>query len=179
MDKQLRQSSKKIVEKYRSFKRDEKGLSNVIVMALLIVIGILGVAALSSIMTQTTGGIEQLPRVHFDVKDHPDVVTNTNSDAFIIRHLGGDRVNYNDLMLAVYASNGSKIYSKIITDAQTSYDVSLEQVSGGAYDNNFFEGSEQIVANSTVVGHSAGTYTVTVYYKPSMTVLCEKDIMVS
>gem|GEM_PF-3333844 len=166
------------------FIEDERGISNVIGAALLVVAVVLGVGALMSAMQSMTD-VPEVPRAQFDISDHPDSVTAANANGFIVRHLGGDRINYNDLLLVVYDSNGNKIYSKIVSDAASANEVTQDQVSGAPYDTNFFEGGEQIIAAASILDPNndgtpdAGTYEIALYYKPTMSVLVDRNVMIS
>lgn len=157
--------------------RTKKGINQVLTVALLIAMAVVVSAALFS---YTTGFVptKKTPVAQFAIDDHPDVVGPGNK-AFIIRHLGGDRINFNDLILAVYDANRNLIYNKDVATANGT-DVIVNQLSSPGYDNNFFEGGEQIIANCSGVGvTTAGTYEIVLYYKPTMQPLVDRHVSIT
>lgn len=161
------------------FVRDERGISQIIVVALLIAVAVVGVAVIAAFM----GGLlnfNKPPSAQFKVADHPDVVTDTGANAFVVRHLGGDRVLFSDIILTVYDSNHNLLYSKDVK-SDNGVNVTVNQLTATGYDSNFFEGGEEIIAKNTVLGATpaAGTYEVVLYYKPTMQPMVDQNVMIS
>lgn len=158
------------------FVKDERAVSQIVVVALLIAVAVVGVAVIASFV----GGLMSFnkpPSAQFRVSDHPDVVTATEANAFVVRHLGGDRILFSDIILAVYDSDHQLLYSKDVKTA-SSTDVTLNQFSATGYDNDFFEGGEEIVAKNVSIS-SAGTYEIVLYYKSTMQPLVDQQVMIS
>jgi len=128
---------------------------------------------------------EKLPNAQFDVSDDPNPIASAtaSSGALVIRHLGGDRISYNDLILAVYDSNKNLLYSKDLATARTDGDVTYDEITASGYTaaNQFFEGGEQILASNNTLGgaNNAGSYEVVLYYKPTMQPLVDQVIVVT
>ena len=157
--------------------RDEKAVSEVMAAMLLMAVVVLAIAAVATNIFGMTN-VEMAPNVRLDIMDHPDAINPaaTGENAFIIRHMGGDRINYNDIIVAVYDSSGQMIYNSIVSEDPTN--LTRQQMTGTAYNDNFFEGGEQIVASDGVL-NQAGTYEIAVYYKPTMTLLYKEAVMIS
>lgn len=163
------------------FVKDERGISQIIVVALLIAVAVVGVAVVAAFM----GGLmnfEKPPSAQFKVSDHPDVVTNAGANAFVVRHLGGDRIQLSDIILTVYDSDRNLLFNKDVATAQSDGNVTLNQFSATGYDNNFLEGGEQIIAKAGTSGvnvSAPGTYEVVLYYKPTMQPIVDQKVMIS
>jgi len=161
----------------KGFVRDERAVSNVIVAALLLTVAIVGVAVIASFM----GGVmdfKKTPIAQFKIVDDPNPVDDATATTgvIIIRHLGGDGIPYNELVLSVYASNGSVLYQGTLpNDNGINY-----KIEDNTDPSDYFNGGDQIfLGNGTIGGNNAGTYEVVLYYKPTMQPIVDKKVTVS
>ena len=164
---------------FEGFVKDENAISQIVVVALLIAVALVGVAVIASFM----GGLmtfNKMPEAQFKIADHPDVVTATGAKAFVVRHLGGDRINFNDIILVVYDSNKNVLFNNVVDPTDTT-NFTVNQLSSPGYSDSFFEGGEQIAASNTVLGATpaAGTYEIVLYYKPTMQPMADQEVMIS
>jgi len=162
------------------FVKDARGISDIIVAALLIAIGLVAVAAIGAFV----GGLmtfEKAPSAQFAIADAPDDVNKTNANAFIIRHLGGDRIRYDDLILVVYdVDTGEQIYNKVVADDDVNNggNISKNELKASGYSDTFFEGGEQLVVNNNVIS-TPGTYEIVLYYRATMQPLADKEVAIT
>ena len=161
----------------RHFIVDSRAISGVVVAALLIMIVVVAVAVIAAFL----GGLlsfQKTPSVQFGVSDSPATL-GASSDAFIVRHLGGDSVRFDDMVLVVYNASGSRIYDSVVgTDTNIVKDQ-LSTTSG--HSDSFYEAGEQLIAKATVLGASPapGTYEIVIYYKPTMEVLTDQQVSIT
>ncbi len=163
-----------------SFVRDERAVSNVIVTALLLIVAIVGVGVIASFM----GGVmdfKKTPVAEYKIMDDPDPVADATATqgVIIIRHLGGDGIPYNELVLAVYNSKGDVLYqsgTSLSTD-----NGNVVNITDKTSPSTDFNGGDQIfLGNGTIGGsNNPGTYEVVLYYKPTMQPLVDKKVTVS
>lgn len=112
------------------FVKDERGISQIVVVALLIAVAVVGVAVVAAFM----GGLMNFnkpPSAQFKVVDYPDPLS-ANTYAFVVRHLGGDRILFSDIILTVYDSNHTLLYSEDVATAN-GVNVTLDQLSATGY----------------------------------------------
>ncbi len=164
------------------FWEDERGISQIVVIALMIGIAVAAAAAIAA-FTGSLLTFHKAPNVQLTVYDDPTPVADATKakGAFIIKDLGGDRVSYNDLVLAVYNSTGQLIYNNVVAN-DIGKNLTLEELTAPGYTKpgKFFEGGEEILAgNATIGGNNPGTYEVVLYYKPTMQPLIDRTITIT
>ena len=153
--------------------RDERGLSTVVITLILIAVGVvLAFAAASFGAGFLPKGKTPVAQIAFE--DYPGNVT--KNQAFIIKDLGGDPIPLDAAKLIIYnATNHTAIYSKIIADDPTNFDLNNTDIYG-AYGQALDPGENIIVKNSLI--SKAGTYTIQLVYEPTKQTIAEDTITI-
>ncbi|RLI82165.1 type IV pilin [Archaeoglobales archaeon] len=135
-------------------KFDEKGVSPVIGVILMVAITVILAAVIASfVFGFSSEAFKKAPTLSLEVKLNP-----SDSDDVLITHMGGDIVEYTDLM----------VIAKYGTDTRA--DSSLVVVSNIDGSSNQFSPGESLRTDAGVIAY-VGTWEVSVIYKPTGTVL--------
>lgn len=161
------------------FMQDERAVSDVVSKALMIGLVVVAVAVIGAFV----GGImdfKRAPMAQFRIIDDPRPISDATVDegVIIIRHLGGDGIPYNEIVLAVYDARGYNLFQETLSDNPTTgagYNVS-DRTSPAT---EFNGGDQLFLGNGTIGGNNAGTYEVVLYSKPTMQPILSKKITVS
>ena len=93
------------------FRKDEKAVSPVIGVILMVAITVILAAVIASFVFGLAGEVKKAPTASLTVTDATDKLnSNTNDDILYIDHVGGDDIKLSEITLLVkYAVNGTVI----------------------------------------------------------------------
>jgi len=168
--------------KLEMFKKDERAVSNIIVAALLIGIGVLGTVGIAALVSNVSN-VERPPQAQFNAEDHPDdILTGSSCNgvacAITIRDIGGDRVKLDNLLIAVYNTTTDMKVFEGVASKINNVNATIEQLTAGGHSDLYLEGGEQIILWDSTVS-TPGTYRVMLYYGPTMSAIYSKDVVVN
>ncbi len=156
---------------YEAISSNRGGISTIVATLLLLGIVVASATYLAGFMSGFMK-LKSTPNIQLAVQDCPDPLNSGCS--FIIRHIGGDSVRFDDLMVVVYDSSGKVIYSGVVSSG----DFTLDQISSSGHNSVFFEVGEQIMAKNSVVSRE-GVYEISIYYTPTNSLICNRLVSIT
>jgi len=155
-----------------SMLKNRKGGISTVVATLLLLGAVIAASTYLASFVSGFMNLKQTPNLQLVIQDYPDSLDSGFS--FVIRHIGGDAVRFEDIMVVICDSSGDMVYSGTLN----SEDFLANQVSIRGYNSTFFEVGEQVLAKREVVG-SEGVYEISVYYIPSNSMIYTKRVFLS
>jgi len=156
---------------YSILRNNRGGISTIVATFLLLGIVIAAAAYLAGFMGSFMN-LKATPSAQVVVLDHPNLLS--SGFAFVIRHIGGDAIRFDNLMVVVYDSSKNIVYSGLLDSDNFIH----AQLSAEGYNSSFFETGEQIIAKKEVI-EKEGVYEIAIYYTPSNSLICSRQISIS
>ncbi|AGK61443.1 archaeal flagellin N-terminal-like domain protein [Archaeoglobus sulfaticallidus PM70-1] len=166
----------------RKIKKDEKAVSPVIGVILMVAITVI----LAGVIASFVFGFGQkmgtaAPNAQLVLSDAVDELTSTgNENIFYMDHNGGDALPCKDLRILVYYKQTGSLYKQFDYDESNDYFYSSDGITGsGMGSNDLFEPGERITfTEDGDTNWGAGTYTVKVLHIPSGNFIFTGDVTV-
>ncbi|ADB57881.1 type IV pilin [Archaeoglobus profundus] len=164
--------------------KNEKGVSPVIGVILMVAITVILAAVIASFVFGMGGKLSTTPpQVQLVLKDNATGLSSEQNPVFDIEHMGGDDLIFNELVVYVYYANGTLYdtlgnYNTTVTPPQLEGNKLL--INGSALSDDILSPGEKVTAweKDPSTNFTAGIYTVKIYHKPSSTFIFTGNVRV-
>jgi len=155
---------------FKKFLRDQRGVSPVIGVILMVAITVVMGAAIAGFAYGYLGNVTKAPNVALSVIDNPN-----NSDSILLKHNGGESIAANDWKCSVTAGKESTtdFTPSVVTGAPSDTGLSTGVVIDIGYESNLDAG---VYTGGAVI--AAGWYHVVAVHVGSDAILLDTNVLV-